>query len=451
MLFERIESRGLAHYSYIVGDAAEAVVIDPRRDADIYIELALDAGVHITQVLETHRHEDFAVGSLELARRTGAALWHADGQLPYAYGEAVQDGQMWRVGSLALQARHTPGHTEGGMSYVLHESSGKPWMVFSGDTLMTGEVGRVDFLGMGHAPQMAASLYDSIFQQLLPLGDGVILCPAHGYGSACGSAIADRPWSTLGLERALSPRLQLADREAFVAQVARSLPVPLYFERMEEWNLAGPPLLSGLPVPQALSAAQFAQEAENAVVLDLRSMEAFAGAHIPGALSMELERLPSLIGWFVAGDKPLLLLTEGNGVSTAVSYLIRQGYDRVAGYLAGGIRAWQMAAYPTASLGLTTVEQLSWALEAEDAGVLLDVREPEELAVGSLPAAVHVPLKQLAERLEEVPRTPGIMAYCGSGPRSAAAASILANAGYENVSVLLGGIAAWRKAGQPLV
>ena len=218
MLFEKIESKGLAQYSYIVGDGYEAVVIDPRRDNQIYIDMALESGMQITHILETHRHEDFAVGSVDLARQTGATVWHADAQLPYMYGNAVEPGKLWQIGALTLEAYHTPGHTEGSRSYVLYTPDGVPWVVFSGDVLFTGEVGRVDFLGMDKAPIMAGHLFDSIFNVLKPLGPGVILCPAHGYGSACGSSIADRPWSTLGIEMQANPRLQFTNRDAFIAE-----------------------------------------------------------------------------------------------------------------------------------------------------------------------------------------------------------------------------------------
>ncbi|MBU1750692.1 MAG: MBL fold metallo-hydrolase, partial [Chloroflexi bacterium] len=226
MLFERIESKGLAHYSYLIGDGQEAMVIDPRRDCDIYVEQAVKAGFRITHILETHRNEDYVIGSPELAARTGAAIWHADAQWDYQYGQPVQDGQTWPVGRLKVQAIHTPGHTPGHMSYLLHDPDGAPWVVFTGDALFAGDVGRVDLLGMDRAAEMAGRLYDTLFGRLLPLGDQVIVCPAHGAGSVCGTAIAERLWTTVGLERRLNPSLQHTDRAGFVAQTARELERP---------------------------------------------------------------------------------------------------------------------------------------------------------------------------------------------------------------------------------
>ena len=170
MLFERVESEGLAHYSYIVGDRNEAVVIDPRRDCEVYSKMASKEGMRIATVIETHRNEDYVIGSMELSARTGAEVWHADGELDYRYGEAVEDGMTWNVGRFKIEAISTPGHTPGSMSYLLRDAGGDPWIVFTGDALFAGDLGRVDLLGMDRAEEMADQLYDSVFKRLLPLG-----------------------------------------------------------------------------------------------------------------------------------------------------------------------------------------------------------------------------------------------------------------------------------------
>ncbi len=450
MLFERIASIGLAQYSYIVGDGTEAIVIDPRRDCEIYIRKALDAGMQITHILETHRHEDFAVGSVELARRTDAQIWHADAQLPYKYGKAATEGQSWRLGNFKLSAIHTPGHTEGSMSYVLYAAQDVPWMVFTGDVLFTGEVGRVDFLGMDRALEMAGHLYDAIFRKILLLGDGVLLCPAHGAGSACGGVIADRPWSTLGLERELNPRLQFSTRESFMTDVTRQLPKPPYFERMEVWNLEGPPHLGALPVPKALSAIgfmSFVEAARETVIIDTRDMVGFSGGHIPGALDIPMQLLPLYTGWFVPYDVPILLVTGTCDPMDAVRHLIRIGYDDVAGYLVGGMRAWAASRMPVETAPFIAPQTL-----ADHQGSLwvLDVREEEELQGGTVPGAHNIPLKQLPQRLGEVPDGASVVTYCRGGPRSMLAASVLRREGYKMTSVLLGGLNAWREDGLPL-
>ena len=240
MIFERIVSEGLAHYSYLAGDKNEALVIDPRRDVEVYVEKATKAGMRIAHILETHRNEDYLVGSMELADRTGAEVWHADSQWDYRYGRSVQPGQKWKAGRLEFEAIPTPGHTPGSMSYLLRDPTGLSSMVFCGDALFAGEVGRIDLMGREKAAENAGQLFDSLFGKLLPLGDEVIVCPAHGAGSACGESISERLWTTIGLERKHNPRLQAKGKTEFVATLLNSQPErPPYFSRMEKAEPGG--------------------------------------------------------------------------------------------------------------------------------------------------------------------------------------------------------------------
>ncbi len=450
MLFERIESRGLAHYSYIVGDGTTAFVIDPRRDCDIYIQTASREGMHVAAILETHRNEDYVTGSVELAARTGAEIWHADAHLDYQYGQPAEDGQTWRVGGLTIEAIHSPGHTPGSMSYLLREPGGAPWMVFTGDALFAGDVGRVDFLGPDKAPEMAGLLYDTIFTRLLPLGDGVILCPAHGHGSACGGAIADRKWTTLGLERKLNPKLQFTDRDAFIANVARMLEKPPYFSRMEAWNVAGAPLLGALPVVPPLSPQAFAERAEDALVLDTRMELGFSAAHVPGALSIWMGRLARFAGWFLPYERPILMVNEGADPTPVVRALVRMGYDDLAGSLAGGMLAWHMSGRESASIRTITVQALCHALDAHEEPWILDVRSDREVEAAPIPGAQHIHVTQLPDHLDQVPRDRALYVFCGSGMRSMIAASLLGREGWRNLSVVLGGLAGWRSMTCPL-
>ena len=300
MLLERVEAPGIAHVSYLVGDEATAVVVDPRRDVEVYVARATAAGCRITDIVETHRNEDYVIGSVELADRTGAAIWHADAQLPYRYGAPARPGQTWAVGRLTLEALATPGHTPGGLSYLLREAGGAPWVVFTGDTLFAGDVGRTDLVDAARSREMAALLHESLFGSLLALGDEVIVAPGHGAGSVCGATIADRPWTTVGLERHLNPMLRLTDRSAFVDAAGGVRERPPYFRRMEVLNVEGAPLLGALPVPPPLAPTEFAAAAERAVVVDTRWETAFAAGHVPGALSLWLEGLPLYAGWLLS-------------------------------------------------------------------------------------------------------------------------------------------------------
>jgi hydroxyacylglutathione hydrolase len=450
MLFERVESKGLAHYSYVVGDGTTAFVIDPRRDCDVYIEMATGEGMRIVSILETHRNEDYVTGSGELAARTGAEIWHADAQLDYGYGQPVEDGQTWQVGGLTLEAIYSPGHTPGSMSYLLREPGGAPWMVFAGDALFAGDVGRVDLLGMDRAPEMAGLLYDTIFGRLLPLGDDVILCPAHGHGSACGGSIADRKWSTLGLERKLNPKLHFTDREAFVADVAQKLEKPPYFEKMEAWNAAGAPLLGTLPAVKPLSPAEFAEKAQEAIVLDTRMELGFSAAHVPGAISIWAGGVARFAGWFLPQGRPILLVNETADPTPIVRTLIRIGYDDVAGSLAGGMLAWHQAGHESGSIRTVTVQALCHALDADEEPWILDVRSEAEVTAGRIPDAQHIHLTQLPDRIDQVPRDRAVYVFCGSGVRSMVAASLLKREGWKDLVVVLGGLSGWRSVTCPL-
>ncbi len=452
MLFEKIVSEGLAHNSYIIGDRDEAVVIDPRRDCDIYIEKAIQNGLRISHILETHRNEDYLIGSLELASGTGARPWHADESLGYKYGSPVEDGQTWKIGRFRLRAIHTPGHTPGSMSYLLHDPDGAPWMLFGGDTLFAGDVGRVDLLGPERMEEMAGLLYDTIFNKILPLGDEVILCPAHGSGSVCGSSISDRPLTTIGLERKHNAKLQASGKDAFVAEAAKQQEFPPYFLKMEKWNVEGPPPLRTLPAPPALTPELFSEKARGAVVLDIRMELGFGAAHVPGSLSIWQEGLPSFAGWFLPYDTPILLVNHpGEPPTQAVRYLARLGYDSMEGYLAGGIHAWHMEGKESSSIRTVTAQDLCRSLDTRSAGLwVLDVRGADELeANGKIAGAHNIHITQLPKHLDEIPKDKTICIFCGSGLRSMIAASILKREGRQDLMVVSGGFAGWNSVSCP--
>lgn len=451
MLFERFESEGLAHYSYLIGDGNQATVIDPRRDARIYVERAARAGVRISHVLETHRNEDYVIGSLELADLTDARVLHSgEDDLTYSYGEPIMDSEMVTVGRLKLEALHTPGHTLGHMSYLLHDPDGEPWVIFTGDALFAGDVGRTDFYGHDRLGEITGLLYDTLFKKILPLGDEIIVCPAHGAGSVCGTAIAERTWTTVGLERKQNPKLQYTDKDRFVANVGRMLEYPPYFSMMEELNLEGPPVVGSLPSVPPLRPYEFAAQATDAQVVDTRMELGFGAAHVPGSLSLPEGRLASFAGWFLTYNSPILLVTETNDVSEPVRKLIRMGYDNVAGFLAGGMLAWHTAGLDSESIGTITVQGLCQRLDEHEEPWILDVRSDEEVERNEIPTAHHVHLTQLPNRMDAVLKGQRIYIFCGSGLRSMIAASLLQRAGYDDLTVVLGGLAGWSSVSCPI-
>ncbi len=453
MIFERVKSEGAAHNSYLIGSESDAAVIDPRRDCQIYIDLAQQHGLKIKHIFETHRNEDYIVGSVELNNFTGAEIYHGPG-LDWKYGNTLRDSQEFQIGNLKLTALHTPGHTDESMTYaVVDLSSGKATvMVFTGDTLFVDDVGRTDLYGPEEALRLASNLYDSIFNKLLPLGDRVILCPGHGAGSVCGLNIGDRDESTLGIERVQNPVLQIKNKDDFIKyKVAEQPERPHYFHQMEKYNLEGPPLLGCIPLPTPLTPTDFRGEMEKgAVVVDTNEPAAFGGAHIKGAYSIWLEGLPVFAGWVLSYDKPILLVLENQcHLEKAVRYLIRAGYDRITGYLKDGTGGWYNAGFPTENLPLLSVHQLKNKIDRGEELIVLDTRGRDEWARGHIKGALHIYVGHLEVRLTEVPKDKPVAVVCTVGHRAGLGASILLRAGYKEVYNVLGSVKAWVAAGFP--
>jgi len=454
MIFERIKSAGIAHNSYLIGSGSDAAVIDPRRDCQVYANSAQARGLKIKYILETHRNEDYVIGSVQLTGMTGAEIYHGPG-VDWKYGTTLKDGQQFRVGRLRLTAIHTPGHTDESMSYAVTDlSTGEAnVLVFTGDALFVNEVGRTDLYGPKEAPRLASNLYDSIFGKLLPLGDGVVLCPAHGGGSVCGLHIASRDESSIGIERTQNPVLQMKGKDQFVEyKLAEKQERPHYFSQMEKLNLAGPPVLPCMPLPTPYTPVEFQMKMnEGAVVVDASQPAAFGGAHIRGAYSIWLEGLPVFGGWMLPYDKPILLVLEDQShLERAVLYLIRAGYDRIAGYLREGTEGWYDAGLPTESLPLLSVQQLKAMLDRGQELLVLDTRGQEEWDSGHIAGSLHIYVGYLEQRIGEVPRGRPIAVICNVGLRAGLGASILLRAGYPNVSNVLGSVKAWVAAGFPI-
>lgn len=455
MIFERIKSEGIAHNSYLIGSGSDAVVIDPRRDCQVYVDLGRDHGMKIRHIFETHRNEDYVIGSVELNNLTGAEIHHGPG-LDWKYGITLEDGQEFRVGALQLKAIHTPGHTDESMSYIITDLAvGKaPVMVFTGDALFVGDVGRTDLYGEQAAPRLASNLYDSIFNKILPLGDGVILCPAHGAGSVCGMHIANRDESTLGIERIQNQLLRFKNKDDFVRyKVAEKPERPTFFTQMEKLNLEGPPLLGCIPLPAPLTPAEFRQEMDKgAIVVDTSEPVAFGGAHIKNSYSIWMGGLPVFGGWVLSYETPILLVLEDQThLDSAVRYMLRAGYDRITGFLKDGIEGWYDAGFPIEHLPLLSVHQLKTMLDQHEDLLVLDVRGQEEWELGHIAGASHIYVGHLESRLTEVPRDRPVAVICTVGRRASLGASILLRAGYPRVHNVLGSMKAWNAAGLPVV
>lgn len=455
MIFQRIKSDGLAHNSYLIGSGNEAVVVDPRRDCEIYVELAQKNGLSIKYIFETHRNEDYVIGSLELCNITEAEIYHGPG-LSWEYGTTLNDRDEFHVGSLKITALHTPGHTRESMSYVVSEAAvpENVIMVFTGDILFVDAVGRTDLYGPDETPKLAEQLYDSIFSRILALGDGTIICPAHGAGSICGSNIGDRDDSTIGIEKKHNPMLQLTKAEFIKAKIAEKLERPHYFLQMEKYNLEGPPIMGHLPVPSALTPAEFKYEMGNSepVVLDTSMPHAFSGTHIKNSYSIWLSGLPVFAGWILFYDEPLLLVLEDDqNLDKAIRYLTRVGFDKITGYLKGGIASWYNTGYVVENLPVLTVSVLKLKIDHRERLMILDVRDENEWAGGHIKGAMHTYVGHLEQRIADIPRDRPIAIICNVGNRASVAASILLKEGYNEVYNVLGGMKAWINAGYSVI
>jgi len=447
-----IKSEGLAHNSYLLLAGSEGAVIDPRRDCRVYKHLASKNCAKIKYIFETHRNEDYAIGSLELAYSTGARIYHGPG-LEFKYGETLMDGQEFNIGELRLKSIHTPSHTDESMCYAITDlGAGKDVaLVFTGDTLFAGDVGRTDPYGPKEAPRLAETLYNSIFNRILPLGDGVIACPAHGAGSVCGGAIAEREETTLGLERRQNPAPQKTKEDFVSFKIGEYHERPPYFRKMEEYNLNGPPLLKGLPNPKPLQPKEFTEEIScGGVVVDTRSPPAFGGAYIESSYNIWLEGLPAYAGWVLPYEKPILLVLEyKKDLDKAVPYLIRLGYDAITGYLSGGIDARYNEALPIEHMGLWTAHDLKEKLNGNI--TVLDVRGGDEWRDGHISGALNIHVGPLEEHIKEIPSDRPVATLCKVGLRASLAASILRWTGFKEVYTVLGSMTAWKNAGYPTV
>jgi len=450
MLFERVVSEGIAQNSYLIGSGGRAAVIDPRRDCDIYLEIANRHELVISHIFETHRNEDYVIGSLELKKRCGADIFHGS-QMTFAYGKPVHEGDRFTLGSLELSVLETPGHTEESISLVLWDTevSDNPYMVFSGDTLFAGDIARTDFFGEERKAEMAEKIYDSINDKILPLGDGVILCPAHGAGSVCGGEIADYPFTTLGYEKKTNPRLA-SGRESFILQrVTESPYYPPYFRQMEQYNRDGVSILHRLPDLRPLSVPDVNQLRKSGCqIIDIRSPTSFGAGHIPGSVSIWREGLPAFMGWFLDYQRPVVIVDDFNlDLDRVVRHFIRLGYDTIAGVLSGGFPAWTKAAQDIGTVQTCSVRQLKERLDKENP-FILDVRDIKNWrAGGHIPGAHHLYIGELPHHLDEIPRNEPIVVYCDAGYKGSLAASILSIHQYHNITNVLGGMTAWKRAG----
>jgi hydroxyacylglutathione hydrolase len=456
MHFEQFYLGCLAHASYMLASEGEAVVVDPQRDVEIYLQAAETNRVSIGHIFETHLHADFVSGHQELAARTGASIYigaHAGATFPHV---AVEDGFQLQVGKMRITALETPGHTQESMCFVItdEEKSSAPWAILTGDTLFLGDVGRPDLSKRYSPTQLAGMLYDSLHNKILKLADDVLVYPAHGAGSLCGRNMRAERVSTIGTERLTNYALQIKSREDFVQQLTSNLPArPAYFLQDAEINRTGASALSDLPALTPLEPAELKTLlAEGAIALDVRPGDEFAAAHVPGSVNIALSgQFASWAGALLGLSAcPVLIAEKDETVSEARMRLSRIGLEDSRGYLNGGIEAWKQAGFPLATLPQITIEALNGRLQ-ESGLQVLDVRREPEWEAGHIEGATWWPLDNFKVAPPEIDRNLPIAVHCKGGYRSMIACSLLERAGFENVVNVVGGFDAWQQAKLPVV
>jgi hydroxyacylglutathione hydrolase len=447
MIFEQYELGCLSLFSYLIGDetTGRAVVVDPQRDVSQYVADAERLGLTIERVIETHFHADFLSGHLELAAATGAVISYGTLAQPDFAFDGLAHGQRLSLGEVALEIRHTPGHTPESISTVVYEHDGaEPWGVLTGDALFIGDVGRPDLLtSVGFtADDLARQLFHSVHEQLLTLPDATRVYPAHGAGSACGKNLSTATESTIGEQRTDNYALAPMSEDQFVEAVTQGQSVaPLYFAFAANANRKERELLDETDEPTDFGLDLVAkQQTDGVVVIDTRPADQFASGHLRGSINVGLDgRFAEYAGDVLRPGQSVILVTEPGLEREARVRLARIGFDHVIGALHD--ITTQLADRPGLAAQaprITAAEVQAWRRD-DPTLQIVDVRNPSERLAGNLGDDVNLPLPTLLERLDELDPRRATVVYCAGGYRSATAASLLRASGFTTVAELLGG------------
>jgi hydroxyacylglutathione hydrolase len=457
MIFTQHYLSCLSQASYLIGDEStgRAVVVDPRRDIDIYLDEATEHGLRIERVFETHIHADFLSGHLELATATGAVISFGEGADVEFPIEPLSDRQRISLGEVTFEILSTPGHTPESISIVVYEHPDDevPYGVLTGDTLFVGDVGRPDLCASSgiSADELAASLYRSLHDKLLKLPDATRVFPAHGAGSSCGKQLSSETSSTIGEQRETNYALKKPDVDKFVAAVTEGQSVqPLYFEFASNRNTKTHPLLDDdspplLDIDDVLERAE-----EGAILLDTREPGDYASGHLRGAVNASLQgRFAEWAGNVLSPDRDIVLVGHPVHARESKIRLSRVGFDRVVGQLRDLAEIVVRRQDLVEATSRLSAHQLAGLRDLEPRLQIVDVRGPGEVAEGGIPGAREIPLPALTDSIADLNRTDPVVVYCASGYRSMVAASVLRASGLEDVSDLLGGFGAWESANLP--
>ena len=455
MFFKQIYDETLAHASYIVGCQSKgiAAVIDPKRDVDTYLQIAEKEKLKITHIFETHIHADFLCGSRELAELTGAKMYLSDEGGPdwqYAFDHVgLRHGDIVNLGNISIETLHTPGHTPEHVSFLLtdHPASDSPVMLFTGDFVFVGDVGRPDLLEeaaglVGTKEKGAHQMYDSL-QEFVKLEDMILLWPAHGAGSACGKALGAVNMSTVGYEKIRNWAIQLLDdRAKFVEELLSDQPEPPhYFAMMKKLNKADRNLLTHVPKVPNLHQKEWDEMKKTHRIIDTRNDGDFADGFVAGSYNIKNSKnFSTWMGWVMNYDQNFVMIAEHEQVEDLTRKLMRIGLDNFKGY----ITADQLGTFEESLKSYHHISKEELKDEMNELHIL-DVRNLSEFKEGHIPGAQHIFVGKLEERLDEIPRDKPIAVHCQSGYRSALATTILLDKGFDNIRNYAGGWAEWSR------
>jgi glyoxylase-like metal-dependent hydrolase (beta-lactamase superfamily II)/rhodanese-related sulfurtransferase len=457
MKVEQIYTGCLAQGAYYIVSDGEAVVIDPLREIQPYLDKAQKDNATIKYVLETHFHADFVSGHIDLAKAAGATIVYGPNAKTNFEAHIATDGEILKVGKVSLKVLHTPGHTMESTCYLLIDEAGKEQAIFTGDTLFIGDVGRPDLAQKSNITQddLASMLYDSLRNKIMTLPDETIVYPAHGAGSACGKNMSKETSDTLGNQKKNNYALRAnMTREEFIKEVTDGLlPPPGYFPLNVKMNKEGYDSIDEVLQrgTQALSPAAFEAAANEtgALVLDTRAPQTFAKGFIPNAINIGLDgSFAPWVGALIPDIKQqILLVTDAGREEETVTRLARVGYDYAIGYLAGGFEAWKNAGMETDSITSVSVEVLADALKANPETAVIDVRKESEHLAEHVLNAVNAPLDYVNDSMLKIDKNKTAYIHCAGGYRSMIFASILKARGYENIIDVQGGFKAIKDSG----
>lgn len=458
MKIEQIYTGCLAQGAYYIESEGEVAIIDPLREVQQYIDKAQAANANIKYIFETHFHADFVSGHLTLSEKTGAPIIYGPTAEPAFKAHIAKDGEVFKLGKISIVALHTPGHTMESTTYLLRDENGKDHAIFSGDTLFLGDVGRPDLAQKAAdmtQEQLATTLYHSLRTKIMPLADEVIVYPAHGAGSACGKNLSKETVGTLGEQKRTNYALR-ADMtvDEFVKEVTDGLlPPPLYFPENVRLNKNGYEAIDTIiEKNKPLTAAEFKQAAEDALILDVRDADSFGKAHIPGAIFIGIDGgFAPWVGALITDiNQPIVLVTPEGREKETITRLSRVGYDNTLGYLAGDIDSWIAAGFEIDSIQRITATELETLMNNGEEAVI-DVRKPGEYSSAHIANVPNLPLDFINDHVADFPSQKTTYLHCAGGYRSMIAASILKARGFHNMIDVIGGFGKIKETNLPIV